>query len=110
MPEMTPLEPRKAWLPSRGSGTLLTAREVRNWLSLLAIALIPLGLVPFLVYSGMKTGDFLATIHNHHVGWGRYFQYPWQLLITALSHPQPPNPMDWNFWLLNIIVIVAFLA
>ena len=110
MSKMTFLERGDAWLHSRVHGLVLAAREVRNWFSLLAIALIPLGLVPFLIYSEIKTGDFLATIHNHHVGWGRYFEYPWQLLMTALSHPEPPNPLDWNFWLLNIIVIVAFLA
>ncbi len=110
MSTMTLLEQGVAWLHSRVYGLFLAAREVRNWFSLLAIALIPFGLVPFLIYSGIKTGDFLATIHNHHVGWGRYFEYPWQLLINALSHPEGPNPLDWNFWILNITVIFAFLA
>jgi hypothetical protein len=32
------------------------------------------------------------------------------LLANALRHPHPPNPLDWNFWLLNMIMILAFLA
>jgi len=97
-------------LYSRLEGPSLAALKLRNWLNLLAIALIPLGLIPFLIYSQIKTGDFLATIHNHQAGWGRYFEFPWQLLANALSHPQPPDSLDWNFWLLNIIVIFVFLG
>src|SRR5450759_668456 len=62
------------------------------------------------IYSKVKTGDFWATIHGQTVGWGRYFEFPWQLLANALRHPHPPNPLDWNFWLLNMIMILAFLA
>lgn len=97
-------------LYSRLQGPSLALLELRNLLHLLAVALIPLGLLPFLIYSQIKTGDFLATIHNHHVGWGRYFEYPWQLLADAFSHPRSPDPMDWNFWLLNSIVILVFLG
>jgi Dolichyl-phosphate-mannose-protein mannosyltransferase len=110
MSRLSLLEKAHAWFYSRLQGPFLAAREFRNWLNILAIALIPFGLVPFLIYSKIKTGDFLATIHNHHVGWGRYVELPWQLLANTLSHPQPPNPLDWNFWILNIIVIVAFLG
>ena len=113
LPDMSTMllrEKASAWLNSRLEGLFLAAQELRNWFTLLAISLIPLGLVPFLIYSQIKTGDFLATIHNHHVGWGRYFENPWSLLAYALSHPQPPNSLDWNFWLLNIITIIAFLG
>src|SRR5262249_17212747 len=87
-----------------------SAQDILNWGNFLAANIIPLGLVPFLVYSKIKTGDFFATIHNHHAGWGRYLEYPWQLLANAFSHPRPPDAMDWNFWLLNIIVIIGFLG
>jgi len=108
--EMTLLERANAWLYSRSYGLLLAARAFRNWSMLLAVSLIPMGLVPFLIYSQVKTGDFLATIHNHSVGWGRYFAYPWHTLADALTHPRAINPMEWNFWILNIVTIFAFLA
>jgi hypothetical protein len=110
MSNMTLREKAGAWLNSRLYGLLLAAQKLRNWFTLLAIALIPLGLVPFLIYSQVKTGDFLATIHNHQVGWGRNFEFPLRLIAGALRHPRPPNPMDWNFWLLNIIMIFVFLG
>jgi hypothetical protein len=110
MKGMTLSQKTYRWLYSRLRGPSLAAREIRNWFNFLAVALIPLGLVPFLVYSKIKTGDFFATIHNHHAGWGRYLEYPWQLLANAFSHPRPPDAMDWNFWLLNIIVIIGFLG
>jgi len=99
-----------AWLHSRLAGLLLATRQRRNWFDLLAIVLIPFGMVPFFIYSKIKTGDFLATIHSQTVGWGRHFEFPWLLLANALRHPRAPDAMDWNFWLLNIIVIFAFLV
>src|SRR5437870_10735030 len=69
------------WVYSRLQGPFLAAQKPQNWSNLFAVALIPSGLIPFLIYSKIKTGDFLATIHNHHIGWGRYLEYPWQLLI-----------------------------
>ncbi|HVB74294.1 MAG TPA: hypothetical protein VNE38_12125 [Ktedonobacteraceae bacterium] len=108
--EMPLLERANAWLCSRLYALLLAARAWRNWFVLLAIALIPLGLLPFLLYSQVETGDFLATIHNHSVGWGRYFEYPWRTLIFAFTHPLATNAMEWNFWALNITMIVAFLG
>src|SRR5438876_5173132 len=113
LPDMNGMTlPQKAynWLYSRLWGPFLSAQKLQNWSNLFAVALIPFGLAPFLIYSKIKTGDFLATIHNHHVGWGRYLEYPWQLLIDAFSHPHPPNAMDWNFWLLNVITIGVFFG
>jgi hypothetical protein len=110
MSEASLLEKGYNWLQSRLRALLLAGRQLRNWFSLLAVALIPLGLVPFLVYSYLQTGDFLATIHNHSVGWDRQFQYPWRLLLHALIHPLPPNAMEWDFWLLNIVYVFVFLG
>lgn len=100
----------RAWLASRLCGPLLAARELRNWLSLFATGLIPLGLLAFLIYGKIKTGHFLATFDNEKWGWGRYFENPWQLLSTSLTHPQRANPMDWNFWALNICIALLFLG
>jgi hypothetical protein len=100
----------RGWLTSRLRGPLLAARELRPWLSLLATGLIPLGLLAFLIYGKIKTGHFLATLDNEKWGWGRSFENPLQLLSTALTHPARANPMDWNFWLLNICVTLLFLG
>lgn len=100
----------RAWLASRLRGLLLTARELRNWFALFTLGLIPLGLLAFLIYGKIKTVHFLATFDNLRWGWGRYFENPWQLLSTSLTHPERANPMDWNFWLLNICIALLFLA
>ncbi|HEX6482632.1 MAG TPA: glycosyltransferase family 39 protein [Ktedonobacteraceae bacterium] len=109
MSEMTLSQKTYAWLHSRFLGLALASETLRNWVNALPIVLIPLGMVPFFIYSQIKTGDFLATIHNHH-NWGRHSELPWQVITDALQHPQAPNPMNWNFWLLNIIVIFIFLG
>ncbi|HZU69695.1 MAG TPA: hypothetical protein VFA09_20645 [Ktedonobacteraceae bacterium] len=109
MAGMTFSQKAHAWLHSRCLGLALASESLRNWFNALAIVLIPFGMIPFLIYSYIQTGDFLATIHNHHE-WGRQFELPWQVLAHALRHPQAPNPMNWNFWLLNIIVIFVFLG
>src|SRR5947209_486513 len=31
-------------------------------------------------------------------------------MSSVLSHPLPPGPMNWNFWIVNIIVIFVFLG
>ncbi len=98
------------WLRSRFMALRLAARELRNWLYLLAVALIPLGLLPFLIYSQITVGDALATIHNHSSGWGRHFVWPWLVLLNAFRHPQALYGLNWNFWLLNVSAIVLFLG
>lgn len=98
------------WVNSRLRGPWLAVRELRNWLSLFALALVPAGLLAFMIYGKIKTGDLLATFHNQKWGWGHKFTNPLNLLITSLQHPLPANPMDWNFWILNIIVAFVFLG
>jgi hypothetical protein len=103
-------ERMRTWLTSRLRGPLLAARELRNWLSLLALGLIPSGLLAFLIYGKIKTGHLLATFDNQKWGWGRSFENPLQLLFTSLAHPARANPMDWNFWILNICFALLFLG
>ena len=110
MRAMTLTQKAVTWLRSRFMGLCLAAKELRNWLHLLAVSLIPLGLVPFLIYSQVQVGDALATIHNHHVGWGRQFSWPWLVVLSALRLPQALLPLNWNFWLLNVCAIVLFLG
>ncbi len=103
-------EQARHWLSSRLRGPLLAARGLRNWLSLFALALIPAGLLAFMLYAKIQTGDFLATFHNQKWGWGRHFEFPWQTLSDTLTHPLAANPMEWNFWLLNLLAAAIFLG
>jgi hypothetical protein len=100
----------RLWLHSRARGPLLAARSWRNWLPLLAWTFVPAGLLSFMVYAQLKVGDFFATFHNEQWGWGRHFVPPWQLLATSLMRPQSPDPLNWNFWLLNITMVFLFLG
>jgi len=100
----------RIWLTSRLRGLLLAGRELRNWLSGLSLLLIPSGLLAFMIYAKIMTGDFLATFHNDQWGWGRQLSYPWRLLIYSIRHPIMGEPMNWNFWVLNIILAFVFLG
>lgn len=100
----------QVWFSSRLRGLLLASRAFRNWLSALSLLLIPCGLFAFMIYARIKTGDFLATFHNEQWGWGRQLSYPWRLLIYSLRHPILGEPMNWNFWVLNIILAFVFLG
>ena len=81
-----------------------------SWLTGIALSLIPGSLLCFLLYSQFKTGDLLATFHTEDWGWGRKFSPPWRLLIYSLRHPIIGQPLNWNFWLLNIVLAFAFLG
>lgn len=47
---------------------------------------------------------------NDQIGWGRTLAPPWRLLIYSLLHPILAAPMNWNFWVLNIVMAFAFLG
>jgi Dolichyl-phosphate-mannose-protein mannosyltransferase len=112
------LERVRAWLISRLRGPWLARRELHVWASLSALTLVPTGLVLFFAYAKLKTGDFLATYHNSHDQWGfathGYLVYPWVVAAKALYHtlirPQPADPLSWNPVLLNVVVMLVFLA
>lgn len=110
MSSSTLAEKGHIWLRSRLRGPLLAGRELRNWLSGLSLLLIPLGLFAFMIYARIKTGDLLATFHNDQWGWGRQLSYPWRLIIDSLRHPILGEPMNWNFWILNLVIAFVFLG
>ena len=63
-----------------------------------------------MIYGKIKTGDFLATFHNQN-GVGAAISIPLSLLIYSIGHPPlRPNPMDWNFWPLNLAISLIFLG
>ncbi len=89
---------------------LLAIQEPSNLFSLFMLGFIPAGLLVFLVYAKIKTNDLLATFHNQNWGWGRFFENPFQLLATSLTHPVRADATNWNFWILNISVALLFLG
>jgi hypothetical protein len=91
-------------------GLALAAHEKKNWLNGLAPGLVPCGLLAFLVYGQIKVNDFFAPFHASAWGWRRPLSPPWRLLIYSLRHPILGQPMNWNFWVFNIIVAFAGLA
>jgi Dolichyl-phosphate-mannose-protein mannosyltransferase len=86
------------------------ARDKDTWLSLLGLALIPMGLLVFMLYAKLLTGDFLMPFHSQDIYWGRHLVWPWQELLSALRHPRYGDPLGWNFWPLNMGVTLSFLA
>lgn len=82
----------------------------KNWFTVLFMALIPAGLLAFMLYAKIQTGDWLATFHTEAWGWGRHLTYPWRVLIFSLRYPILSAPLDWNFWTLNIVAAFFFLG
>lgn len=100
----------RTWLRYWLSGLLLAAHDLRNWVAGSALLLIPAGLFAFMLYAKYKTGDLLATTHTEQWGWGRQLSYPWRLLIYFLRHPILGEPLNWNFWVFNIVLAIVFLG
>lgn len=91
-------------------GLLLAARELKNWLTALALGLVPCGLLAFMLYGLVDVNDFMATFHASTFGWRRTLSPPWRLLIFSLRNPVLGQPLNWNFWVLNIVAAFACLA
>lgn len=91
-------------------GLLLAARVPKNWLNALALFLVPAGLLLFMAYGQWYVHDFFATFHASAWGWRRHISPPWRLLIFSLRNPVLGQPLNWNFWVLNIVAALAALA
>lgn len=98
------------WLRCSVQGLTQAARSLKNWLNALALLLVPCGLLAFMLYGQIDLGDFFATFHASKWGWGRQITPPWRLLLYSLRHPILGQPLNWNFWLLNMLAALAFLA
>lgn len=91
-------------------GLLLAMRMRKNWFNALALLLVPCGLLTFMAYGQFYAGDFFATFHASAWGWRRHLSPPWRLLIYSLRNPVLGHPLNWNFWVFNIVVALAALA
>ncbi len=113
LPEVGPAslsERTRLWLHLYFTGLARATREIRNWLHALALVLVPCGLLAFMLYGRLDIGDFFATFHASKWGWGRQLSSPLRLLLYSVLHPILGQPLNWNFWLLNIIAAFTFLA
>src|SRR5207245_8005197 len=96
------------WLRSRVTGLWRSLSHWSTWAGFMALALIPAGLFLFLLYSKLKVGRFLAYALTQQYGWNHHLSNPLLLVLQALQHPPNASPWEWNFYLLNIISIIAF--
>ena len=53
-------------------------------IDILALALLPLGLLVFSVYNYYLTGDYLAFAHIQQTAWGHHFDNPFKSLINGM--------------------------
>ena len=87
---------RQVWRPGAGLKPFLTLR-------ILLFALIPLGLILFLLFNYFKFGDPFAYVKATAV-WGRYFVPPWRTLAGARNFP------PFYLWLFGGTLAAAILA
>jgi Gpi18-like mannosyltransferase len=97
-----------AWLQSRIIGLLRSLNSWHTWFTMVAIALIPTGTLLFCIYGKIKVGTFLPFVKVEENGWHRYSSNPITVVWQAFQHPDAAAPWNWNFYMLNIIVIVVF--
>ncbi len=99
-----------AWCDSRLIKVWTSFLRRRTWLLFLAVALIPTGLALFGFYGYLKTGFWTPFTVTEHNGWGRSPVNPVVLLIYMLRYPRPASPYDWNFYALNMGMVLFSLA
>lgn len=98
----------QGWLRSHFTGLRKSLAHLSTWAGFFALALIPGGLFLFLLYSKWKVGTFLAYLLAQQYGWNHRLSNPLLLVLHALHHPARATPYDWNFYLLNLLAIIAF--
>jgi Gpi18-like mannosyltransferase len=96
------------WLYARITSLARSLTSWGNWLGFVWLALIPGGLVLFSIYSKWKVGAFKAFFMVEKDGWGRQLTNPIPVILRYIQHPSPPNPSDWNFYSLNLLIIFTF--
>lgn len=96
------------WLQSRIFGLLRSLKAWRTWINMASIALIPVGTLLFCIYGKIKVGTFLPFVKVEENGWNRHSANPIHVVWDAITHPATASPWNWNFYALNIVIIVVF--
>ena len=99
-----------AMLHARVLGLWRSLFALRTWLGFVALALIPFGLLLFLLYAQWRIGTYQAYFLAQKYGWNHYFSDPIQLVLHVLHHPDKANPYNWDFYGLNIFIILLCTA
>ncbi len=73
-------------------------RQARSWLRLSALALVPLGLLLYMLFLHRLVGNPLSFI-DVQVAWDRSFQSPLVPFLAPLSNPTHYNLFQWLFGL-----------
>jgi uncharacterized membrane protein YuzA (DUF378 family) len=98
------------WLRSRFIGLWHSLSVWRTWSGFVALALVPVTLLLFMVYSKWKVGTYTAYFTAQHYGWNHSLSNPILLVLDMLHHPSPATPYDWNFYSLNMISTLIFIC
>lgn len=98
----------REWFRSRFLGLWRSLASPKTWLGFVCLLQVPLGFVLFCLYAQWMVGSFFAFQTIQKEGWGRTVSAPWDLLITTILNPVPPDPYDWNFYVLNLLVVAVF--
>ena len=91
----------------------MAIRERREWWSLVAVALAPLGAVAYFGYLWHRTGSLLAWFHVESRGWGERVDFGVKTvdrLHTAFVHPWVnPNNVATSAGLIFVLLAIPFL-
>lgn len=60
---------------------------------LFLLALVPVGLVAYMLYLYVLRGDFFLPMHAQASGWGKTLTLPWQTFLRPLSFPASHIPL-----------------
>lgn len=75
---------------------------------ILFLLFIPLGLSVYLSYCYYLTGDFLAYMHIHRLGWGNHFVNPLKILFSGISGNDINNLFSAYFTLTALLALIVF--
>ena len=77
---------------------------------LVGLALVPTGLLAFMLLGKKVTGDWLVTFHVNADVWHRELAFPWTAIWNGLETVQWGDPANYLFGLLNLTVVVVWLV
>ncbi|TMC89644.1 MAG: hypothetical protein E6J22_14080 [Chloroflexi bacterium] len=103
-------QPVLAMLHARVLGLWRSLFALRTWFGFAALALIPFASLLFLLYAQWRLGTYQAYFLAQKYGWNHYFSDPIQLVLHMLHHPDIANPYNWDFYGLNIFIILLCTA
>jgi hypothetical protein len=97
-----------AFVLSAGLASVRAVRDRREWWSLAAPVLAPLGTALYLLWTWIHTGNVAAFTQTERGGWHSYLSitYPFKVLWANLAHPvaTTANPRLVGFCIVGVVV------